>query len=56
MQTSNFHFNNFQLFLEAEFHIKTKFIVADFSKGADIFDDIEKKIEDLPVGILGNFL
>lgn len=36
--------------------IEVRTIVADFSKGREISDEIAEKLLDVPVGILGNFL
>lgn len=33
--------------------VKTKIIVADFSKGQFVYEDIERELRDIPVGILG---
>lgn len=39
--------------LEMEHRVKTKFIVADFSRGRPIYQHIEKELQGIPVGILG---
>lgn len=39
--------------LELEHRVKTKYIVADFSKGRPIYEKIEKELQGIPVGILG---
>lgn len=39
--------------LEAEYRVKTKFIVADFSQGKPIYSHIAKELENIPIGILG---
>lgn len=36
--------------------VKTKIIVADFSKGQFVYEDIERELRDIPVGILGQYL
>lgn len=41
------------LFAEKEHSVKTKIIVADFSKGAEVYPHIEAELKDIPVGILG---
>lgn len=33
--------------------MKTKVVVADFSKGAEVYAHIEQELGDLPIGILG---
>lgn len=33
--------------------MKTKYIVADFSNGKEIYDEIEQQLSGIPVGILG---
>lgn len=38
---------------ESLYPVKTKWIVADFSKGKDIYEDIEQQLSGIPVGILG---
>lgn len=38
---------------EARFGVKTMVIAADFSKGQPVFDEIEAKLKEIPVGILG---
>ncbi|XP_063220316.1 inactive hydroxysteroid dehydrogenase-like protein 1 [Bacillus rossius redtenbacheri] len=40
--------------IESKFQVKTRTISADFSKGQQIFNEIEKQISDIPVGILVN--
>ncbi|CAH0754822.1 unnamed protein product [Bemisia tabaci] len=40
--------------IESEFGVKTKVIAVDFSKGQPVFDEIEKELKDIPVGILVN--
>ncbi|XP_055682196.1 inactive hydroxysteroid dehydrogenase-like protein 1 [Lutzomyia longipalpis] len=40
--------------IEQEFHVKTKWIAADFSKGRDIYPRIEEELRGIPVGILVN--
>lgn len=39
--------------LETECNVKTKYIVADFSKGRPIYAHIERELQGIPVGILG---
>lgn len=41
-------------FLESKYSVKTKYIVADFSQGKKIYDNIKKELETIPVGILVN--
>lgn len=36
--------------------MKTKYIVADFSNGKEIYDEIEQQLSGIPVGILGKLL
>lgn len=36
--------------------MKTKYIVADFSNGKEIYDEIEQQLRGIPVGILGMLL
>lgn len=43
------------LFAESLYPVKTKYIVADFSHGKEIYDEIEKQLSGIPVGILGKF-
>ena len=40
---------------EAEYEVKTKIVVADFSKGQSVYEHIERELKDIPVGILGTF-
>ncbi|XP_069693919.1 hydroxysteroid dehydrogenase-like protein 1 [Periplaneta americana] len=40
--------------IESKFQVKTRTIAADFSKGQPVFDDIERELKDIPVGILVN--
>lgn len=40
--------------IEIEYGVKTKIIVADFSKGQIVFSNIEDELKDIPVGILVN--
>lgn len=55
----NYRKNNmffFRLFLtESLYPVKTKWIVADFSNGKEIYDEIEEQLNGIPVGILGKF-
>ena len=39
--------------LEMEHRVKTKYIVADFSQGRPVYVHIEKELQGIPVGILG---
>lgn len=41
---------------ESSYPVKTKWIVADFSGGKEIYDEIEKQLNGIPVGILGKIL
>lgn len=43
------------VYTESKFPVKTKWIVADFSRGKEIYSDIEQELSGIPVGILGNF-
>lgn len=45
--------NRFLLLTESLYPVKTKWIVADFSKGEEIYAQIEKQLSGIPVGILG---
>lgn len=38
---------------ESLYPVKTKYIVADFSNGKEIYDEIERQLSGIPVGILG---
>ncbi|XP_013147079.1 PREDICTED: inactive hydroxysteroid dehydrogenase-like protein 1 isoform X2 [Papilio polytes] len=40
--------------IEKESSVKTKIIVADFSKGAEVYRHIEDELKDIPLGILVN--
>lgn len=40
--------------IELEFKVKTKWIVADFAKGREVYEHIRKELESIPVGILVN--
>ncbi|CAH0603534.1 unnamed protein product [Chrysodeixis includens] len=40
--------------IEKEHSVKTKVVVADFSKGAEVYPHIEEELKDIPVGILVN--
>ncbi|XP_073999032.1 inactive hydroxysteroid dehydrogenase-like protein 1 [Rhodnius prolixus] len=40
--------------LETKYNVRTKIIVADFSKGRELFGDIEKQLQQIQVGILVN--
>lgn len=39
--------------IESLYPVKTKYIVADFSNGKEIYDEIEQQLSGIPVGILG---
>lgn len=41
--------------VESKYSVKTKYIVADFSNGKEIYDEIEQQLSGIPVGILGKF-
>lgn len=43
-------------FVESLYSVKTKYIVADFSGGKEIYDEIEQQLSGIPVGILGKLL
>lgn len=38
---------------ETMYGVKTKIIAADFSKGQFVYGDIERELQEIPVGILG---
>ncbi|KAL4721478.1 hypothetical protein ACJJTC_014341, partial [Scirpophaga incertulas] len=40
--------------IETQHKVKTKIIVADFSRGAEVYPHIEQELKDIPVGVLGN--
>ncbi|XP_055836531.1 inactive hydroxysteroid dehydrogenase-like protein 1 [Episyrphus balteatus] len=40
--------------IELEFKVKTKWIVADFAKGKEVYEHIRKELDGIPVGILVN--
>lgn len=40
--------------IESLYPVKTKYIVADFSNGKEIYDEIEQQLSGIPVGILVN--
>lgn len=43
----------FQIFFtENEYKVKTKWIVADFAKGREVYTHIERELSGIPVGIL----
>lgn len=42
-------------FTESLYPVKTKYIVADFSHGKEIYEEIEKQLSGIPIGILGKF-
>lgn len=42
-------------FAEFKYSVKTKIIVADFTKGEDCYNHIERELIGIPVGILGKF-
>lgn len=41
---------------EADFEVKTRTIVADFSTGSKAIEIVREELGDLPVGILGMFV
>lgn len=43
-------------FSESQHKVKTKWIVADFSKDKSIYDHIARELEGIPVGILGKIV
>lgn len=40
-------------FAESQYKVKTKWIAADFAKGREVYDQIEKELAGIDVGILG---
>ncbi|XP_041977521.1 inactive hydroxysteroid dehydrogenase-like protein 1 [Aricia agestis] len=40
--------------IEKTYSVKTKTVVADFAKGAEVYPHIEEELKDIPVGILVN--
>ncbi|XP_028042141.1 inactive hydroxysteroid dehydrogenase-like protein 1 [Bombyx mandarina] len=40
--------------IEKEYNVKTKMVVADFSKGLEVYTHIEEELKDIPIGILVN--
>ncbi|KAL0848812.1 hypothetical protein ABMA28_013237 [Loxostege sticticalis] len=40
--------------IEKQHSVKTKIVVADFSKGAEVYAHIEEELKDIPLGILVN--
>ena len=38
---------------ESKYHVSTRRVVADFTGGLDIYDNIEHQISDLDIGVLG---
>lgn len=46
----------FHVVSETMYGVKTKIIVADFSKGQFVYEDIERELTDIPVGILGQYI
>ncbi|XP_022820931.1 inactive hydroxysteroid dehydrogenase-like protein 1 [Spodoptera litura] len=40
--------------IERTHNVKTKVVVADFSKGAEVYPYIEEQLKDIPIGILVN--
>lgn len=40
--------------IQADYSVKTKIIVADFSNGQTVYQQIEQELKDIPVGILVN--
>lgn len=43
------------MYAEKDFGVETKWIVADFTQGREIYQHIEKELKDLPIGIFGIF-
>lgn len=43
----------FFYFAESQYKVKTKWIAADFAKGREVYDQIEKELAGIDVGILG---
>lgn len=41
---------------ESEHKVKTKWIAVDFAKGREVYEQIEKELAGIEVGILGEFL
>lgn len=39
--------------IKLEYGVKAKYIVADFTRGASIYPNIERILQEVPVGILG---
>lgn len=48
-------FKQFYVVSETMYGVKTKIIVADFSKGQFVYEDIERELRDIPVGVLGQY-
>jgi hypothetical protein len=42
--------------LGAEYDVKTKVIVADFSDGESIYEKLEEQLEEIPIGVLGDYI
>lgn len=42
--------------IKLKYGVKAKYIVADFTQGTSIYHNIEKTLQDVPVGILGKLL
>lgn len=42
-------------FTESEHKVKTKWIAVDFAKGREAYEQIEKELAGIPVGILGKW-
>lgn len=40
---------------ESEHKVKTKWIAVDFAKGREVYEQIEKELAGIEVGILGEF-
>jgi len=38
---------------ESQYKVKTKWIAVDFAKGREVYDQIEKELAGIDVGILG---
>lgn len=39
--------------IESKYSVKTKWIAIDFSSGREIYDQLRKELDTVPVGILG---
>lgn len=45
--------NFIYFFAEIESEVKTKILIADFTKGTEVYEHIEKELADVPISILG---